>query len=135
MKEFYFTLPYSKSKNTVRLKYGQVKKKFIVRTYDGKINDRVTTEDSAKEETFEDEKEMLKRVHEIKKGLMQSRWVIQDKEPIFQPSFLKTKIIDGSISFEFTVDIDPVKLEGRRKGIAQDFVEKIDKEVETSIRK
>ena len=78
---------------------------------------------------------MLKRVHEIKKGLMQSRWVIQDKEPIFQPSFLKTKVIDGSISFEFTVDIDPVKLEGRRKGIAQDFVEKIDKEVETSIRK
>ena len=135
MKELYFTLPYSTSKNTVRLKYGQVKKKFIVRTYDGKINDRVTTEDSAKEETFEDEKEMLKRVHEIKKGLMQSRWVIQDKEPIFQPSFLKTKIIDGSISFEFTVDIDPVKLEGRRKGIAQDFVEKIDKEVETSIRK
>ena len=134
MKELYFTLPYSTSKNTVRLKYGQVKKKFIVRTYDGKINDRVTTEDSAKEEAFEDEKEMLKRVHEIKKGLMQSRWVIQDKEPIFQPSFLKTKIIDGSISFEFTVDIDPVKLEGRRKAIAQDFVEKIDKEVETSIR-
>ena len=54
MKEFYFTLPYSKSKNTVRLKYGQVQKKFIVRTYDGKINDRGTPEDSPKEEAFED---------------------------------------------------------------------------------
>jgi len=135
MKELYFTLPDRTSNKTVRLEYGQVKKKFIVRTYDVKINDRGTPEDSPKEEAFEGEQEMLKRVHEIKNGLMESRWVIQDKESIFQPSFLKTKIIDGSISFEFTVDIDPVKLEGRRTGIAEDFVENIDKEVETSIRK
>jgi len=31
MKELYFTLPYRRSKKTVRLEYGQVKKKFIVR--------------------------------------------------------------------------------------------------------
>ena len=135
MKELYFTLPYRRSKKTVRLEYGQVKKKFIVRTYDGEINGRGTSEDSPKEEVFEGEQEMLKRVHEIKKGLMESRGVIQDKESISQPSFLKTEIIDGAISFEFTVDIDPVKLDGRRTEIAQDFVEKIDKEVETSIRK
>ena len=135
MKEIYFTLPYRRSKKTVRLEYGQVKKKFLCRTYDGEIIGRKTSEDSPKEEVFEGEQEMLKRVHEIKKGLMQSRWVIQDKESISQPSFLKTEIIDGTISFEFTVDIDPVKLDGRRTRIAQDFAEKIDKEVETSIRK
>ena len=135
MKELYFTLPYRRSKKTVRLEYGQVKKKFIVRTYDGEINGRGTSEDSPKEEVFEGEQEMLKRVHEIKKGLMESRGVIQDKESISQPSFLKTEIIDGAISFEFTVDIDPVKLDGRRTEIAQDFVEKINKELETSIRK
>ena len=135
MKELYFTLPYRRSKKTVRLEYGQVKKKFIVRTFDGEIIGRSTSEDSPKEEVFDDEKEMLKRVYEIKKGLMESRWVIQDKESIFNPSFLKTQIIDGAISFEFSVDIDPDKLEGRRTGIAQDFVEKINKEVETSIRK
>jgi len=135
MKELYFTLPYRRSKKTVRLEYGQVKKKFIVRTYDGEINGRVTSENSPKEEVFEGEQEMLKRVYEIKKGLMESRWIIQDKESISQPSFLKTEIIDGAISFEFTVDIDPVKLDGRRTEIAQDFVEKIDKEVKTSIRK
>ena len=134
MKELYFTLPYRRSKKTVRLEYGQVKKKFIVRTYDGEINVRGTSEDSPKEEVFDDEQEMLKRVYEIKKGLMESRWVIQDKKSISQPSFLKTEIIDGAISFEFTVDIDPVKLDGRRTEIAQDFVEKINKEVETSIR-
>ena len=135
MKELYFTLPYRRYKKTVRIEYGQVKKKFTVRTYDGGINGIGTTEDSPKEEVFEGEQEMLKRVHEIKKGLMESRWVIQDKESISQPSFLKTEIIDGEISFEFTVDIDPVKLDGRRTEIAQDFVEKINKEVETSIRK
>jgi len=135
MKELYFTLTYRRSKKTVRLEYGQVKKKFIVRTYDGEINGRVTSENSPKEEVFKGEQEMLKRVYEIKKGLMESRWIIQDKESISQPSFLKTEIIDGAISFEFTVDIDPVKLDGRRTEIAQDFVEKINKEIETSIRK
>ena len=135
MKELYFTLPYRRSKKTVRLEYGEVKKKFIVRTFDGEINGRRTSEGSPKEEVFEDEQEMLKKVYEIKKGLMEGRWVIQNKESISQPSFLKTEIVDGAISFEFSVDIDPVKLDGRRTEIAKDFVEQIDKEIETSIRK
>ena len=135
MKELYFTLPYRRSKKTVRLEYGQVKKKFIVRTFDGEINGRETSEYSPKEKVFDDEQEMLKRIYEIKKGLMESRWVIQDKKSISQPSFLKTEIIDGAISFEFSVDIDPDKLEGRRTEIAKDFVEQIDKEIETNIRK
>ena len=135
MKKLYFILPYRRSKKTVRLEYGQVKKKFIVRTFDGELIGGITSEDSPNEEVFDDEQEMLKRVYEIKKGLRESRWIIQDKESIFQPSFLKTEINNGAISFEFSVDIDPDKLEGRRTGIAQDFVEKINKEVETSIRK
>ena len=135
MKELYFTLPCRRSKKTVRLEYGQVKKKFIVRTFDGEINGKRTSEDSPKEEVFADEQEMLKKVYEIKKGLMESRWVIQDKGSISQPSFLKTEIIDGAISFEFSVDIDPDKLEVRRTEIAKDFIEQIDKEIETNIRK
>ena len=135
MKELYFTLPYRRCKKTVRLEYGQVKKKFIVRTFDGEINGKRTSEDSPKEEVFADEQEMLKKVYEIKKGLMESRWVIQDKESISQPSFLKTEIIDGAISFEFSVDINPDKLEVRRTEIAKDFIEQIDKEIEINIRK
>ena len=134
MKEIYFTLPYRRSKKTVRLEYGQVKKKFLCRTYDGEIIGRKTSEDSPKEEVFEGEQEMLKRVHDIKKGLMESRWVIQDKESISQLSFLKTEIIDGAISFEFSVDIDPDKLDRRKTEIAKDLVEKIDKEIEINIR-
>ena len=135
MKELYFTLPYRRSTKTVRLEYGQVKKVFILRTYDGEINGRRTAEDSPKEEVFEDEQEMLKKVYETKKGLMEGRWVIQNKESISQPSFLKTEIVDGAISFEFSVDIDPVKLDGIKTEIAEDFVENIDKEIETNIRK
>ena len=135
MKELYFTLPYRRSTKTVRLEYGQVKKVFILRTYDGEINGRRTAEDSPKEEVFEDEQEMLKRVYETKKGLMEGRWIVQNKESISQPSFLKTEIIDGAISFEFSVDIDPVKLDGIKTEIAEDFVENIDKEIETNIRK
>ena len=66
---------------------------------------------------------------------MESRWVIQNKESISQPSFLKTEIIDGAISFEFSVDVDPKKLDERRTEIAQDFVQQVDKEIETNIRK
>ena len=135
MKELYFTIPYRRSTKTVRLEYGQVKKVFILRTYDGEINGRRTAEDSPKEEVFEDEQEMLKRVYETKKGLMEGRWVVQNKESISEPSFLKTEIIDGAISFEFSVDIDPVKLDGIKTEIAEDFVENIDKEIETNIRK
>ena len=135
MKELYFTLPYRRSKKTVRLEYAQVKKKFIVRTYVGGINGKGTSEDFPKEEVFDSEQKMLKRVHDIKTGLMESRWVIQDKESISQPSFLKTEIIDGEISFEFTVDVDPKKLDERRTEIAQDFVQQVDKEIEKSIRK
>ena len=135
MKELYFTLPYRRFKKTVRLEYGQVKKKFIVRTFDGEINGKKRSEDSPKEEVFADEQEMLKKVYEIKKGLMESRWVIQDKESIPQPSFLKTEIIDGTISFEFSVDIDPDKLERKRAEITKNFFEQIDNVIETNIRR
>ena len=44
MKELYFTSPYRRSTRTERLEYGQVKKKFILRTYAGEINGKGTSE-------------------------------------------------------------------------------------------
>jgi len=134
VKKIYFTLPYRRSKKTVRLEYGQIKKKFIVKTFDAEINGRMNSYDSHKEEIFDNEQEMLKRVYEIKNELMESRWVIQDKDSIFHPSFLKTEIIDGKISFEFSVNIDPEKLDGSRTEITKNFIEQIDKEIKTNIR-
>jgi hypothetical protein len=135
MKELYFTSPYRRSLRTVRLEYGQVKKVFILRTYDGEINGKGDSESPPKEEVFEDEQGLLKRVYETKSGLLEGRWIVQNKQSISQPSFLKTEIVDGKISFEFLVDIDPVKLDERKTEIEEDFVEQIDKEIETNIRK
>ena len=135
MRELYFTSSYRRSTRTIRLEYGQVKKVFILRTFEGNINRRRVSEGSPREEVFEDEQELLKKVDKTKKGLLEGRWIVKNKESISQPTFLKTEIVDGKISFEFSVDIDPVKLDGRRTEIAEDFVEQIDKEIETSIRK
>ena len=136
MNTLYFTSPYRRSTRTIRLEYGQVKKKFVLRTFEGKIFGRkVTEEGSPREEVFEDEQELLKKVHKTKKGLLEGRWIVNNKESISQPTFLRTEIIDGKVGFEFSVDIDPVKLDERKTEIAKDFVEQIDKEIETSIRK
>ena len=101
MKELYFTSPYRRSTRTIRLEYGQVKKVFILRTYDGEINGRGESENPPKEEVFEDEQGLLKKVYETKSGLLDGRWVVQNKESISQPSFLRTDVIDGKISVEF----------------------------------
>ena len=135
MKELYFTSPRRRSLRTIRLEYGQVGKKFVLRTFEGNIIGRRVSEGSPKEEVFDDEKELLKMVYETKKGLLEGRWIVKNKQSISQPSFLKTEIVDGKISFEFSVDIDPVKLDEQKTKIKNDFVEKIDKEIETNIRK
>ena len=136
MNTFYFTSPYRRSLRTIRLDYGEVKKKFVLRTFEGNIIGRkVSEEGSPKEEVFEDEQELLKKVHKTKKGLLEGRWIVKNKESISQPTFLRTEIIDGKISFEFSVDFDPVKLDERKTEIEEDFVEQIDKEIETNIRK
>jgi len=136
MNTLYFTSPYRRSLRTIRLEYGEVKNKFVLRTFEGNIIGRkVSEEGSPKEEVFEDEQELLKKVHKTKKGLLEGRWIVKNKESISQPTFLRTEIIDGKVGFEFSVDIDPVKLDERKTEIEEDFVEQIDKEIETNIRK
>ena len=135
MNTLYFTSPYRRSLRTIRLEYGEVKKKFVLRTFEGNINRRRVSEGSPGEEVFEDEQELLKKVHETKKGLLEGRWIVKNKQSFSQPSFLRTEIVDGKISFEFSVDIDPDKLDEQKKKIEEDFVENLGKEIETNIRK
>ena len=101
MRELYFTSPYRRSLRTIRLQYGQVKKVFILRTYDGEINGRGESESSPKEQVFTDEQELLKKVYETKKGLLEGRWIVQNKQSISQPSFISTNVMDGEVSVEF----------------------------------
>ena len=136
MNTLYFTSPYRRSLRTIRLEYGEVKNKFVLRTFEGKIIGRkVSEEGSPMEEVFEDEQELLKKVHKTKKGLLEGRWIVKNKQSFSQPTFLRTEIIDGKISFEFSVDIDPDKLYEQKKKIEEDFVKNLGKEIETNIRK
>ena len=100
MKELYFTSPYRRSTRTIRLEYGQVKKVFILRTYDGGINGKGESESPPKEEEFESEQELLKKVYETKSGLLEGRWIVQNKQSISQPSFISTNVMDGEGSVE-----------------------------------
>ena len=101
MNTLYFTSPYRRSTRIIRLEYGQVKKVFILRTFEGNINRRRVSEGSPREEVFEDEQELLKKVYETKSGLLQGRWIVQNKQSISQPSFISTNVIDGEVSVEF----------------------------------
>jgi len=78
MKELYFTPPYRRSMRTIRLEYGQVKKKFAV-VFEGGINGRVTSESPPKEEVSEGEQRLLKKVFETKYRLIEGRWIVQNK--------------------------------------------------------
>ena len=101
MKELYFTSPYRRSLRTVRIEYGQVKKVFILRTFEGGINGKGESESPPKEEVFDEEQEMLKKVFETKSGLLEGRWVVQNKQAISQPSYISTNVMDGEVSVEF----------------------------------
>ena len=101
MKELYFTSPYRRSLRTIRLEYGQVKKKFVLRTFEGEINGKGESESPPKEEVFEDEQGLLKKVYETKSGLLEGRWIVQNKQSFSQPSFISTNVIDGEVSVEF----------------------------------
>ena len=43
----------------------------------------------------------MKKVYETKKGLLEGRWIVKNKESISQPSFISTNVIDGEVSVEF----------------------------------
>ena len=101
MKELYFTSPYRRSLRTVRIEYGQVKKVFILRIFEGGINGKGESESPPKEEVFDEEQEMLKKVYETKSGLLEGRWIVQNKQSISQPSFISTNVMDGEVSVEF----------------------------------
>ena len=77
----------------------------------------------------------MKKVHKTKKGLLEGRWIVKNKESISQPTFLRTEIIDGKVGFEFSVDIDPVKLDERKTKIEEDFVGNLGKGIGKKMKK
>ena len=92
MNSLYYTLKDRKSVKTLRLEYGQLGLKFVLRMFDGQIDRRGEREGLPKEILFEGEKELLKRIHEIKKELKEIEWSESPPAEVTQPSFLRTDL-------------------------------------------
>ena len=74
MNSLYYTLKDRKSLKTLRIEYGQLVLKFVLRMFEGQIDRMGEREELPKEILFESEQELLKRIHEIKNELKESEW-------------------------------------------------------------
>ena len=104
MNELYFTKPYRRSIRTLRLEFGEVNNKFLLKFIDGEINLKGKSEFSPIEKVYDDEQEMLKKVWETRKQLSEERWILKTKEEspkTTQPSFITLKTMDGELSLEY----------------------------------
>ena len=80
MNELYYTKPYRRSIRTLRLEFGEVNDKFLLKFIDGEINLKGKSEFSPIEKVYDDEQEMLKNVWETIKQLSDERWILRTKE-------------------------------------------------------
>ena len=104
MKELYFTKPYRRSIRTLRLEFGEVNNKFLLKFIDGEINLKDKSEFSPIEKVYDDEQEILKNVWETRKQLSDERWIMRTKEEsptTKQTSFITLKTMNGDLSMEF----------------------------------
>ena len=109
MKTLYFTSPYSRSiRTTIRMEYGLLGKKHVLRAFGGEITLHGEREDLPKEGIFEKEQELLKQVHERKNVIVggswsigKDLWIIQNKQSTSQLSLSKTDGIDSQVSLNY----------------------------------
>ena len=104
MNELYYTKPYRRSIRTLRLEFGEVNDKFLLKFIDGEINIKGKSEFSPIEKVYDDEQEMLKNVWETRKQLSDERWIMRTKEEsptTKQTSFITLKTMNGDLSMEF----------------------------------
>ena len=101
MNSLYYTLKDRKSLKTLRIEYGQLGLKFVMRMFEGQIDRKGDRENLPKEILFESEQELLKRIHEIKKELSETEWSESPSPKITQPSFLRTDLGEKEPSHRF----------------------------------
>ena len=105
MIELYYIKPYRKLLRTLRLEFGEIKNKFLLRITEGEITrNKGKTEFPPIEEVFDEEQEMLKKVWEMRKQLSEEKWNLKTKEEspkVKQPSFITSKTMNGEMSMEF----------------------------------
>ena len=67
MNQLYFTKPYRRSLKTLRLEFGEIKNKFLLKSIEGEINGKGTSEFSPREEVFDNDQVMLKESNFLKR--------------------------------------------------------------------
>ena len=60
MKELFYTSPYKIRLHTIRIEYGEIGEKFVLKVFEGEINFKGDFEEKPIEAIFEEEEEMLK---------------------------------------------------------------------------
>ncbi len=105
MNSLYYTLKDRKSIKTLRIEYGQLGLKFVLRMFEGQIDRMGERENLPKEILFEGEQELFNKIHEIKKRWMEMLGV-EDTLSFSSHSMRKTK---ATVIYNKTKNIDAVR--------------------------
>ena len=107
MNELYFTKTNRGIIQVVRLEYGQLGEKYVLKTFEGEENPNglfLHKSIFPREEVFDNGQVMLKEVWELRKRLSEDRWTLETKEEsptTHQTSFITLKTIEGDLSMEY----------------------------------
>ena len=63
----------------MRLEFGEVKNKFLLRFIEGEINPELKSESYPVETLYYDEQEMLKKVLKLREQLSEERWMLKTR--------------------------------------------------------
>ena len=80
MYEHYFTKINRKTIQAVRLEYGKLGEKYVLKTFEGEENPNglfLHNSIFPREEIFDGEQSMLKKVLETRKQLIEERWILK----------------------------------------------------------
>ena len=83
MYEQYFTKINSETIQAIRLEYGQLGEKYVLKTFEGEENPNglfLHKSIFPREEVYDDEQRMLKKVWDTRKQLSEERWILKYKE-------------------------------------------------------
>ena len=72
-----------------------------MRMFEGQIDRRGDLEDLPKEILFEEEQELLEKIHDLKKRLGTEGWSESPPPKVTQPSFLRTDLGEDEPSHRF----------------------------------
>ena len=87
MKELFYTSPYKIRLHTIRLEYGKIGEKFILKVFGGEINFNGDFEEKPIEAIFEEEEEMLMHLSSIYSVLINGGWKLREKTDVLIKSF------------------------------------------------